>query len=94
MVRLDAGKYGSCLTCGGAIALERLMAIPFASYCVDCQEKLNRAEGGWGHAPYDRQWTASKGRDPSPQPESCFIARGEHRINSEREPAGSVQLNG
>jgi RNA polymerase-binding transcription factor DksA len=60
MVRFDAGKYGRCLKCGGAILIERLMAIPFASYCVDCQKKLNHEEGGWGHAPYDRQWTVSK----------------------------------
>jgi len=59
--RLDAGKYGRCLKCGGAIPIERLMAIPFASYCVDCQQQLHRARGGWGEgstiAPFDQQWT-------------------------------------
>ncbi len=59
--RLDAGKYGRCLQCGTAIPIERLMAIPFASYCVDCQEKRNRARAGWGEGitipPYDHQWT-------------------------------------
>ncbi|MDO8430997.1 MAG: TraR/DksA family transcriptional regulator [Candidatus Binatus sp.] len=59
--RLDAGKYGRCLKCGGAIPIERLMAIPFASYCVDCQKELHRARGGWGQgttiAPFDHQWT-------------------------------------
>ena len=44
IARLDAGKYGLCLKCGGAISLERLMAIPFASYCIDCQKGLNRQE--------------------------------------------------
>ncbi len=61
LARLDAGKYGRCLQCGGAIPIERLMAIPFASYCVDCQEKRNRAKAGWGEGitipPYDHQWT-------------------------------------
>ena len=92
MVRLDAGKYGRCLKCGGAILIERLMAIPFASYCVDCQKKLNRVEGGWGHAPYDRQWTASKVVGSSPQPESCFIVHGEPSTTSVSEPARPVQL--
>ncbi len=59
--RLDAGTYGRCLKCGGAIPIERLMAIPFASYCVDCQQALHRARGGWGEgttiAPFDQQWT-------------------------------------
>ena len=60
MVRLDARKYGLCLNCGGAISLERLTAIPFASYCGDCQQGLNRQRGGWGHAPYEHQWTVSE----------------------------------
>ena len=59
--RLDAGKYGLCLKCSGAIPIERLMAIPLASYCVDCQQELHRARGGWGEgttiAPFDHQWT-------------------------------------
>jgi DnaK suppressor protein len=58
--RLDSGKYGRCLICSDLISIERLMAIPFASYCVDCQKQLNRERGGWGHAPYDHQWTVPK----------------------------------
>ena len=34
--RLDDGTYGSCESCGGAIALERLEAIPFATTCFSC----------------------------------------------------------
>jgi hypothetical protein len=37
------------------------MLIPFASYCVECQEKRNSARLGWGEgstiAPYDHKWT-------------------------------------
>lgn len=61
LARLDAGKYGRCLGCGGPIPFERLMALPFASYCVDCQQTRNRARRGWGEGttipPYDHQWT-------------------------------------
>lgn len=61
ITRLDAGKYGKCLGCGTAILVERLMVIPFASYCVGCQEERNGARLGWGEgttiAPYDHQWT-------------------------------------
>ena len=61
MVRLDAGKYGRCLKCGSSIPIERLRAIPFASYCVHCQQELHRARGGWGEgttiAPFDHQWS-------------------------------------
>jgi DnaK suppressor protein len=61
LTRLDEGKYGRCLECGMAIPIERLMAIPFASYCVDCQQRRNSASRGWGEGgtiqPYDKQWT-------------------------------------
>ncbi len=67
MTRLDAGKYGRCLKCGGAIPVQRLMMIPFASYCVDCQEKLHRARGGWGDGttipPYDHLWNLPEERE-------------------------------
>lgn len=36
--RFDAGTYGSCEVCGGAIPLERLEAIPHATTCVVCAE--------------------------------------------------------
>ncbi len=82
LTRLDAGKYGRCLGCREPIPLERLKALPFAAYCVDCQEKRNRARRGWGEgtiiAPYDHQWTlpeemeepaerGSKSTDPEEQ---------------------------
>ena len=60
LTRLDAGKYGQCLKCGGAISIERLTGIPFASYCVDCQKGLNCVRGGCGYAPYDDQWSINR----------------------------------
>jgi DnaK suppressor protein len=61
LARVNAGQYGKCLKCHEAIPFERLMAVPFASYCVDCQSELNRARPGWGDGgtiePYDHQWT-------------------------------------
>ncbi len=36
--RIDRGDYGECLMCGREIALTRLKAIPWARYCVECQE--------------------------------------------------------
>ncbi len=36
--RVDEGTYGTCTDCGGVIASERLLALPFASRCVRCQE--------------------------------------------------------
>ena len=36
--RLDSGDYGVCLSCEEAIAPKRLEAIPWARYCVVCQD--------------------------------------------------------
>ena len=36
--RLKVGAYGSCSNCSRSIAEARLVAIPWARHCVDCQE--------------------------------------------------------
>lgn len=39
--RLQLGDYGICLSCDEPIPLKRLQALPWAKYCVPCQEKLS-----------------------------------------------------
>src|ERR1041385_6021004 len=34
--RLQLGEFGICLRCGGPIAVKRLVALPWARYCVEC----------------------------------------------------------
>lgn len=41
--RIREGVFGECISCGQQIAVKRLNALPFTSYCRDCQESL---EGG------------------------------------------------
>ena len=36
--RMEEGIYGKCSNCGQNIALPRLEALPWARFCVDCQE--------------------------------------------------------
>ena len=38
MVRLDSKDFGTCGHCEKKIAGKRLQAVPWARYCVDCQE--------------------------------------------------------
>ncbi len=40
--RLDSGDYGICLSCGEPIPERRLDVLPWARYCVRCQERLTR----------------------------------------------------
>jgi len=37
--RIEEGTYGNCLSCEKKISVQRLKAVPFAAYCVPCQEK-------------------------------------------------------
>lgn len=37
--RMDDGTYEECSSCGDKIPLPRLRAIPWASLCIECQER-------------------------------------------------------
>jgi DnaK suppressor protein len=57
--RLEQERYGICAQCGEEIPLERLKALPFAGYCVDCQQKRNhltRSGKPWVDEPFIHQW--------------------------------------
>ncbi|MEN3187058.1 MAG: TraR/DksA C4-type zinc finger protein [Atribacterota bacterium] len=42
--RLEAGTYETCEICKRKIPLNRLRSIPYTSYCVECQAKLEHTE--------------------------------------------------
>jgi len=44
LARVTAGTYGKCLHCDGKIQKGRLDAVPWARYCIQCQELLDRGE--------------------------------------------------
>jgi DnaK suppressor protein len=37
--RLEMGAYGKCEECGEVIDIQRLKAVPFTAYCIECQKK-------------------------------------------------------
>ena len=37
--RLANGEYGICMDCGGKISEARLMARPYAIFCIDCKSR-------------------------------------------------------
>jgi len=60
IARLGAGVYGTCARCGDEIPLARLQVIPFAQYCVDCQNEANiEARTGQGGLakPFALRWS-------------------------------------
>jgi DnaK suppressor protein len=38
--RLDYDEFGICDDCGETIPRKRLEAIPWAAYCLSCQERI------------------------------------------------------
>jgi RNA polymerase-binding transcription factor DksA len=40
--RIRSGQYGTCLTCGETISLDRLYVIPQSNQCVDCQRRTDQ----------------------------------------------------
>lgn len=40
--RIEAGTYGTCVSCGAAVPEGRLEAKPEAARCVACQAKVDR----------------------------------------------------
>ena len=40
--RIQSGKFGDCAECGAEIETKRLEAIPWAQYCIKCQQAMER----------------------------------------------------
>ena len=58
--RLERGRYGICEKCKEEIPIERLKAMPFTAYCIDCQKTRNeRSHPGEGDVdePSRHVWT-------------------------------------
>jgi DnaK suppressor protein len=97
LARLEEGRYGACMNCGEPIPMERLIAVPFALYCVDCQQKRSglerRSSQGGTMPPYDRQWTPpeemSEASDmdlDTPDPEEDLSVHHGRAFGAEEEP--------
>jgi len=54
--RLASGDYGTCLACEEPIPAKRLRALPWARYCIPCQETAG--------AQMDQDWAQSRPRTP------------------------------
>jgi DnaK suppressor protein len=40
--RIEAGEYGECINCGEQVQEKRLEAVPWARYCLKCQDLQER----------------------------------------------------
>jgi DnaK suppressor protein len=52
LARIRSGEFGICLGCDNPIPARRLQIVPWAAYCVSCQEQVDRLasqHNGDGH---------------------------------------------
>ena len=42
LARIEAGEYGHCVNCGEPVPEKRLEAVPWARYCLKCQDLQER----------------------------------------------------
>ena len=42
--RISDGSFGTCLECEAAVSPKRLVAVPWASFCLRCQEAADLGE--------------------------------------------------
>ena len=42
LIRIARGSFGVCVECGDSLNKKRLGAVPWASHCLSCQEKVER----------------------------------------------------
>jgi len=50
---IDEGTFGICTNCGEAIGRNRLVAVPWAPFCVRCQEAVDRGDTRMMEPPYE-----------------------------------------
>ena len=57
--RIDSGDYGICPECDEAISEKRLQVVPWAEYCIGCQDRvadLAGVERGHSEVPVEAHW--------------------------------------
>ena len=50
---INKDRYGNCVRCHRPIAVKRLQNIPWAAYCVRCQEQFEAGEAEYSAADFD-----------------------------------------
>jgi DnaK suppressor protein len=51
--RIDDGSFGTCMHCEEEISQKRLNAVPWAPYCIQCQEMADRNRESEEHESFD-----------------------------------------
>lgn len=90
--RLEGNRYGRCQGCGQEIPLARLEAVPFATYCVECQAKrstpLRPGEGSIDEAS-SKHWEKPAELDESLEMQDALAEPEEQLFVHDQKPFGT-----
>lgn len=67
--RMRRGNFGLCEGCNTKIPMARLNALPYATYCIDCQREMERNGEGTGGSD---DWSRLNDRDGSADNDVTF----------------------
>ncbi len=64
LARMKEGAFGSCEACNAKIPMARLNALPYATFCIDCQREVEKyGEGALENADWGRVLDGGGERD-------------------------------
>lgn len=72
---ISEGCYGDCEDCGEPIAIKRLEILPWATHCVNCQERLEQLEAARDPRPEEREASPEHPDTPADSTVSLLSAR-------------------
>jgi len=89
--RLERSRYGLCEGCGNKIPIARLRALPFATYCVRCQQTRDVTGSGEGSIDQasSKLWTMPKEMDESLETQDAIVDPEERLFVHDKKPFGS-----
>src|SRR5579885_2704507 len=56
LAQLKSGTYGICEGCGGKIPVARLNALPYTTFCIECQREMERDPEAWEDRRHAANW--------------------------------------
>lgn len=90
--RLERNRYGLCEECSNEIPIARLRALPFAAYCLRCQQKHNNtARAGEGSIDQEssKHWVTPTELDESLETQDAIVEPEERLFVHDKKPFGT-----
>jgi DnaK suppressor protein len=92
ITRLEQNRYGLCEACGNEVPTARLDSLPYAAYCVECQQRRNNSSRpvmGSIDKASSKLWTSPMETDESSGQEDALVAPEDQLFVHDKQPFGT-----